>query len=123
MSLFNRTVITFFAVIIPLQATDYYIDQKFAGAGDQNNGSIAQPWKTITKANQTLLPGDTVQIKAGTFNTTIAPVNSGKADMPILQIRIVYPGVILYQYDCSYCINCSSGNGHEYICRSDKPIQ
>jgi hypothetical protein len=95
MSLFNRAIITLLFSIIPLQATVYYIDQKFAGAGDQNNGSITQPWKTITKANQTLLPGDTVLIKAGTFNTTIAPVNSGKAGMPIVYMNFSHDSVMI----------------------------
>jgi hypothetical protein len=58
-------------------ATDYYIDQNHASASDQNPGTLTQPWRTITKANQTLVGGDTVYIRAGTYTSYIAPANSG----------------------------------------------
>jgi hypothetical protein len=32
-----------------------------------NPGTEAEPWQTITKANQTLAAGDPVYIKAGTY--------------------------------------------------------
>jgi hypothetical protein len=66
-----------FALVIPVQASEYYVDQNHPLSSDQNVGAIDQPWKTITKANQTLVAGDIVQIKAGTYNTYIAPNNSG----------------------------------------------
>jgi hypothetical protein len=59
------------------QAATYYIDQNNSQASDSNPGTEALPWKTITKANQTLVAGDIVYIKAGTYNTYIAPSNSG----------------------------------------------
>ncbi|OGL43434.1 MAG: hypothetical protein A2W05_00380 [Candidatus Schekmanbacteria bacterium RBG_16_38_10] len=66
-----------FAFASPLRATDYYVDQNHKSANDQNTGTIDQPWKTIAKANVTSVAGDTVFIKAGTYNTFIAPSNSG----------------------------------------------
>jgi hypothetical protein len=58
-------------------AADYYID---GGAGnDQNPGSLSSPWKTITKANTQLQPGDTVYIRKGTYQETINPQNSGSS--------------------------------------------
>jgi len=67
------------ALTIPSQAwaTDHYVDQNHPNANDQNPGTSALPWKTITKANQTLVQGDTVYIKAGTYTSYIAPNNSG----------------------------------------------
>lgn len=66
-----------------LHAAEYYIDQNNASANDQNAGTQTLPWKTITKANQTLRSGDTVYIKAGTYNTFIEPANSGTASARI----------------------------------------
>jgi len=67
----------------PLHAIDYYVDQTHPNSSDQNTGSIDRPWKTITKANQTLIAGDTVYIKAGTYNSYINPENSGTPSNPI----------------------------------------
>ncbi|MBS3166413.1 DUF1565 domain-containing protein [Candidatus Woesearchaeota archaeon] len=54
--------------------TTYYVSL----SGDDNNpGTLAQPWKTIGKANQMLQAGDTVLIHAGTYNEHIRPINSG----------------------------------------------
>lgn len=77
-----------FTVATPLLAADYYVDQNHPSANDQNPGTIDQPWKTITKANQTLNAGDTVYIRAGTYNSYIAPVNSGTSNN-----RIIFEGV------------------------------
>lgn len=72
---------------LPAAAADYYIDQNASNASDQNPGTAASPWKTIGKANSTLVAGDTVYIKAGTYNdATINPVNSGSSDA----LRITY---------------------------------
>jgi len=39
-------------------------------------GSLEYPWRTINKANTTLLPGQTVLIREGTYQETISPINS-----------------------------------------------
>jgi len=72
-----------FIVASPLHAIDYYVDQTHANSSDQNTGSIERPWETITKANQTLIAGDTVYIKAGTYSSYITPANSGTSSSPI----------------------------------------
>jgi len=82
-------IVTAFAltVAVPIWAGDFYVDQNNPGANDENPGSIAQPWKTITKANNTVVAGDTVYIKAGKYNdATINPVRSGSSDT----MRITY---------------------------------
>ena len=75
------SLVLMIAFTIPLQAQaiDYYVDQSNPSANDQNTGAIDRPWKTITKANQTLTAGDTVYIKAGTYSNYINPANSGAA--------------------------------------------
>jgi Protein of unknown function (DUF1565) len=64
-------------------AAQYYVDQANAAANDQNAGTESAPWKTIARANQALNPGDTVLVKAGTYNSYIAPARSGTADARI----------------------------------------
>ena len=71
------------AIVSQAQATEYYVDQGNPSANDSNSGSATLPWKTITKANQTLNAGDTVFIKAGTYNSYIAPAKSGTSSSRI----------------------------------------
>jgi len=66
-------------ITVTTEAAGYYIDTNNPSASDSNPGTAALPWKTISKANQTLVAGDTVYIKAGTYTTYIAPNNSGNA--------------------------------------------
>jgi hypothetical protein len=60
-------------------AATYYVATGDANASDSNAGTLAAPWKTITKANQTLVAGDTVYIKAGTYSSFVAPARSGNS--------------------------------------------
>ena len=57
----------------------YYVDTNAANASDSNAGTAAAPWKTLAKAGNTARAGDTVYVKAGTYNETLRPVNSGTA--------------------------------------------
>jgi hypothetical protein len=80
-------VVFILTVSLPAWTMDFYVDQNNAIANDQNPGSITQPWKTINKANNTLAAGDTVYIRAGTYNdATINPVGSGSSE----SMRITY---------------------------------
>jgi hypothetical protein len=72
-----------FVVSTGVQAADFYVDGANAAASDSNSGTAASPWKTISKANQTLSAGDTVLIKQGSYQSFIAPVRSGTAASPI----------------------------------------
>src|SRR5690625_4303417 len=53
---------------------------------DSNPGTFNQRWKTISKANSILKPGDTVTLADGIYNGIINPVNSGKSSKE----RIIY---------------------------------
>jgi parallel beta-helix repeat protein len=46
---------------------------------DANPGSEAQPWRTIQKAADSLVAGQTVYIMAGTYAERVVPQNSGTA--------------------------------------------
>ncbi|VVB89732.1 Right handed beta helix region [uncultured archaeon] len=57
-----------------LMYNTYYV----AKTGNDNNpGTEQSPWLTITKATNTLVAGDTVYIKEGTYNENVLIKNSG----------------------------------------------
>ena len=62
-------------------AVVYYVDGN--NGNDSNSGTASAPWKTISKANSTLVAGDTVFIKQGVYSTYIAPAASGASGKPI----------------------------------------
>jgi hypothetical protein len=85
-----------FLAAAPAWATVYYVDG--ANGNDANPGTaIGAAWKTIHKANQTLMPGDTVYMRGGTYyvgnllgysgadpaKQGINPKNSGTSGNPI----------------------------------------
>ena len=55
-------------------AATYYVAKT---GSDSNPGTEAQPWLTITKAANTIVAGDTVYVKAGTYSEQVIPANSG----------------------------------------------
>lgn len=91
-------------------ASDYYIDKNNPIANDSNPGTVAFPWRTITKANQTLVAGDTVYIKAGNYSASIDPNNSGTSTNPITYRNYEAEDVTIQ--NSSYGINL---NGNDYI--------
>lgn len=51
---------------------------------DSNPGtSPAAPWRTIQKAADTMIAGDTVNVMAGIYREAVVPKNSGEAGAPI----------------------------------------
>lgn len=62
-------------------AATYYISP---GGNDTAAGtSTAAPWKTFSRAWQTVQPGDTLLVMDGTYTQVIAPTLSGQAGSPI----------------------------------------
>jgi hypothetical protein len=57
---------------------------------DSNPGTQSQPWQTIQKAADTLVAGDTVYVRAGTYEEQVIPLNSGSAGNYITYAA--YPG-------------------------------
>jgi hypothetical protein len=68
-------------------AADYYVA---SSGNDANPGSDALPWRTIGKAAATLVAGDTVYIRNGTYAEQLSPRNSGVAGAYITYTA--YPG-------------------------------
>ncbi|MFO1152046.1 MAG: DUF4082 domain-containing protein [Rhodospirillales bacterium] len=50
---------------------------------DSNAGTQSAPWRTIQKAANTMVAGDTVQVNAGTYNEDISSARSGTASARI----------------------------------------
>ncbi|MGH8603291.1 MAG: right-handed parallel beta-helix repeat-containing protein, partial [Gammaproteobacteria bacterium] len=90
----NETAHFFFSLLffqVPvLTAQTYYVDNNHPSANDSNPATEALPWKTIQKAANTLVAGDTVYIKQGTYTGTVSPKNSGSAGAFITYSA--YPG-------------------------------
>lgn len=53
----------------------YYVDT--VNGSNTNPGTYTRPWQTIQKAANTMVAGDTVYIRAGTYNEQVKPENSG----------------------------------------------
>ena len=65
------------ALISTASAADYYV----APSGhDSNPGSFDQPWKTVQKAANTLRPGDTAYVRAGTYSKVMVNVSGSSAE-------------------------------------------
>ena len=91
----TKFTIIFFIIIllnIDIQANTYYVAKN---GNDANQGTEAQAWLTIQKAANTLVAGDTVFIKAGTYNERIIVQNSGTADNYIVFLNYQNDTVII----------------------------
>jgi parallel beta-helix repeat protein len=64
-------------------AATYYVDGDNPRARDDNTGTEAQPWKTISRGTGALQPGDALLVKAGTYRETVVLSRSGTAAQPI----------------------------------------
>ena len=71
----------------PVSSKTYFVAKN---GNDYNPGTEQQPWRTIMKATDTLVAGDTVYIKNGTYNEKINVKNSGSPGNYIT--FSVYPG-------------------------------
>ncbi len=74
-------------------ATTYYVAKN---GSNSNPGTESQPWKTIANANSTLVPGDTVYIKAGIYNEQIRPTNNGSSGNYIVYKNYKNDKVVIY---------------------------
>ncbi|MBQ3573066.1 MAG: hypothetical protein IJA16_00570, partial [Clostridia bacterium] len=61
----------------------YYVAQNSAVASDSNDGSAFAPFKTLEKAANVAVAGDTVIVHEGVYREILKPANSGEANAPI----------------------------------------
>ncbi|GAA0719501.1 carbohydrate-binding protein [Aquimarina litoralis] len=91
MDAFKQTLIVYIAMLFLSHSTAFSRDIYVAMDGDDaSNGSIDNPYKTITKAASVAVAGDIVYIREGTYEEILKPSNSGTAGNPI--IFTSYPG-------------------------------
>lgn len=60
----------------------YYVAT--TGNDTSGNGSSSSPWKTIQKAVNTVSPGDTINVRAGTYNERVVANKTGTSSSPII---------------------------------------
>src|SRR4051794_32394619 len=66
----------------------YYVS---TSGNDNNAGTLSAPWRTIQKAANTVQAGDTVQVRAGTYNEVVTLKTSGNATSGYITFQN-YPG-------------------------------
>ncbi|NJD78615.1 MAG: DUF1565 domain-containing protein [Candidatus Methanoperedens sp.] len=81
--------IYYFLLPAPVSST-YYVARN---GNDNGPGTEAQPWRTITKAANTAVAGNTVYIKTGTYNERLIPANPGSPGNYVT--FAAYPGEIV----------------------------
>ncbi len=76
--------------VSPATADTFYVAP---GGLDTNPGTESQPWRTIQKAADTMVAGDTVYVMAGTYSERVVPQASGNAGSLITYAA--YPGHVV----------------------------
>ncbi len=66
----------------------YYVS---TSGSDTNAGTLSAPWRTIQHAANTVVAGDTVQVRAGTYNEIVTMKTSGNATSGYITFQN-YPG-------------------------------
>lgn len=70
------TFLFLLSFIVQASCSVYYVSPD---GNDSNSGTQSEPWKTIGKAASTLVAGDTVYIRAGTYSERVVLENSGSS--------------------------------------------
>lgn len=65
------------SLALQVSATDYFVEK---GGNDSSPGTRMQPFRTIQKAAELMLPGDVCTISRGVYRETVRPAVSGKPD-------------------------------------------
>lgn len=78
-----NAICLFLAMAITAGARDYHVSP---GGNDAADGSTATPLRTINRAAQLALPGDTVTVHGGVYREWVNPLNGGESDRK----RILY---------------------------------
>ena len=98
-------------------AATYYVDRSHPAASDSNPGTEALPWLTIQHAADTLVAGDTVLVKAGTYPEQVTVASNGASGQEI--VFAAYPGHTVTIDGASLSLNEWEGlfqiNGGSYI--------
>ena len=69
-------------------ANTYYVS---TSGSDNNAGTLSKPWRTIQKAANVAVGGDTVLIRGGTYNERVDLTDRGNSSGPYITFKS-YPG-------------------------------
>jgi parallel beta-helix repeat protein len=61
----------------------WIVSQHHPLASDQSPGNLALPLKTISRAAELAMPGDTILVRTGVYRERVAPLRSGQPERPI----------------------------------------
>ncbi len=81
MKMIKITIIPMMLICFNMFARDIYVAKN---GDDTNPGTMESPYLTLSKAASEAVAGDIVYIREGTYEETLAPVNSGEAGNPII---------------------------------------
>ncbi|MFJ8065533.1 right-handed parallel beta-helix repeat-containing protein [Psychrobacillus sp. NPDC096426] len=71
-----------------MEKSIYYVSEN---GNDLNDGSLENPWKTIQKAADTLMPGESVYVRDGIYSEFVHITNSGSKDEGYISFK-AFPG-------------------------------
>ncbi|WP_284642013.1 CBM96 family carbohydrate-binding protein [Paenibacillus silviterrae] len=71
----------FHVQIVSASPTIYYVSVN--GDDSSGDGSEANPWRTLQKAADSMIAGDTCIVREGVYRETVTPARSGTAEAPI----------------------------------------
>jgi parallel beta-helix repeat protein len=80
---FSAAAVSLFFLSLTAHATTYLVDGSNPKANDKNDGSALTPFATIARGVKSLVPGDVVLIKAGTYRESASMEANGTAQQPI----------------------------------------
>jgi parallel beta-helix repeat protein len=83
-------VLTAFFSPSPGWSATYYVDRNNTASNDTNPGTETQPWRTIQRAANVMVAGDTTYVKNGTYNEAVSIARSGTSAARIA--FVAYPG-------------------------------
>ncbi|MBA7503915.1 hypothetical protein ES706_02539 [subsurface metagenome] len=119
---FSLALISLLCISTLAQATTYYVAEN---GNDSNPGTEAAPWASVDEAADTMVAGDTVYVKQGTYSG-FALTTSGTAnnmvnylaypgDTPIINGEIWFDNGASYNKIDGFILQNSSGGGIEMI--------
>ena len=82
--LMNRLAVCVLALaglVCEASAVEYFVEK---GGADNNPGTRMQPFKSIQKAADVMVPGDVCTVSRGLYRETVRPAVSGTPDNPIV---------------------------------------
>jgi hypothetical protein len=104
------------AVPSQMRAAEFYVA---TDGSDSNAGGIGQPFRTIQRAAQVMVPGDVCVIRGGTYREMVTP-SSGTAAQPI--VYRAYPGETVTISGCDLVTGWVQLSGNIYKAPQTAPL-